>query len=216
MQFGVSHPADLTGRLSALGLVAALHVLIVLGFSAGLIHQRLQAPLPPPQLDIVKSEPPPVELPVAMPAQDAPQRPSLPPMPIPDVVQSAEASPISVRAAEPGESWRDAPIGTAASANVAEPTLPQASAPLAAGLLCPTQTRPELPALAQSGSAHLRVLGTVRGGRVVAVQMQVLQALPDRRAQRALLQGVEQTLRGGYACTQDGQFEQEFLFRVVE
>ena len=28
------------------------------------------------------------------------------------------------------------------------------------------------------------------------------------------LRSVEQTLRSGYACTQDGQFEQEFVFRV--
>lgn len=220
MQFGASHPAALSSRLSTLGLVIALHVLIVLGLSAGLIGGALKSPPAPLQVDLPTQPPPPEPEPLPMPRQTLPDAPPMQKVPVPELPPVSDAlPPISVLPTTQFDTPVDVQPRAAASgsgSSGAEPAPAQASSTVSAGLLCPTQVRPELPALAQSGSAHLRVLGTVRGGRVVAVQMSVLQALPDRRAHRALLAGVEQTLRSGYACTQDGQFEQEFLFRVTE
>jgi hypothetical protein len=220
MQFGASHPAALSSRLSTLGLVIALHVLIVLGLGAGLIGGALKTPPAPLQVDLPTQLPPPEPESLPLPRQALPDAPPVQKVPLPEVPPVSDVQPpISVQPTTQFDGAVDLQPRAAASgsgSSGAEQPTAQSSNPVSAGLLCPTQARPELPALAQSGSAHLRVLGTVRGGRVVAVQMSVLQALPDRRAHRALLAGVEQTLRSGYVCTQDGQFEQEFLFRVTE
>lgn len=209
-----------SSRLTSLGLVVALHVLIVAGLSAGLIGGALKTAPAPLQVDLPTQLPPPDPEPLPLPRQALPDAPPLQKVPVPEVPPVSDVQPpISLQPTTQFDTSVDVQPRAAASGSGGggvEQSPAQASNPVSAGLLCPTQVRPELPALAQSGSAHLRVLGTVRGGRVVAVQMSVLQALPDRRAHRALLAGVEQTLRSGYACTQDGQFEQEFLFRVVD
>lgn len=212
--FGASTPS-MQSRWTSWGLVAALHVLLVLGLGAGLMRDALKPTPAPPQLDILK---PPPELPPPEPQpllRDAdPKAPLLPPVPLPDHWEIVRDTPlISTRPLEPGPLEPLQPTRSLPLAPPADP-LPQASAPRSAGMLCPTQVRPQTPATTQEGRAHLRVTGTVQGGRVVAVQMQSLQALPDRRAQRALLAEVERTLREGYACSQDGVFEQEFVFNI--
>lgn len=214
MSYG-AEPPSMPSRLTSFGLVAALHGLILFGLSAGLIRDALRPPPGPTQVEVLKPEPPPPEPPLQPPRQPDPTQAmpraiELPP--VPDIVwQDPPESAIAVRPADAQPA-----VGDTLPPRDRAPDLPPAlaSEPVSAGLLCPTMSRPELPALAQQGTALLRVLGTVRGGRVVAVQTTTLQALPDRRAQRALLAHVEQALRSGYACTQDGQFEQEFLFRV--
>lgn len=212
--FGTSTPS-MQSRWASLSLVAALHVLLVLGLGAGLMRDALKPPPAPPQLDILK---PPPELPPPEPlplTRDAtPQAPQLAPLPVPENWEVMRDAPtISARPLEPGPVEAIQPVRSLAVAPPADP-LPQASAPRSAGMLCPTQVKPQVPATAQEGRAHLRVTGTVQGGRVVAVQMHSLQALPDRRAQRALLAEVDRTLREGYACSQDGVFEQEFVFNI--
>lgn len=215
MQFGAANPS-MSSRLTSLGLVGALHGLIVLGLSAGLIREALQAPPGPIVAEVLKPEPAPEPdvKPITDDFAEAPvlRAPDTPVVPPPDWDIAPATGPTITSQWDEG---LPKPTGTALRGEPAAELPPAvASGPVSAGLLCPTMARPELPAAAQEGSAMLRVLGTVRGGRVVAVQMTTLQALPDRRAQRALLANVEQALRSGYACTQDGLFEQEFLFRV--
>ncbi len=200
-------------RLTSLALVAGLHVLILLGLGASLVRDALLKPPPgPTEVTVLEPEPPTVEpLPPLRVPHAGPAKPDLPELPLPLVSIETVQPTISVQPVQPeAPPLREPRPGPAALP--AEPVA--ASLPQAAGLLCPTQARPQLPAQATEGSAHLRVLGTVRGGRVVAVQVHSLRALPERRAQRALLAEVEQTLRQGYACSQDGVFEQEFVFRV--
>lgn len=199
-------------RLTSVGLVLSVHALLIVGLSAGLIGPVATPPPAPPQVELLKQEPrPPEPLPL-LPHAALPQAPDLPIVPTPPIWIEAP-SPISL---QPSDASRPQPFEpTAAAAPELRAASPAGGTGVqSAGLLCPTQTRPQLPALAQEGSAHLRVLATVQGGRVVALQTTTLRALPERRAQRALLAEVEQALRNGYACTQDGVFEQEFLFRV--
>lgn len=200
-------------RLTSLSLVAALHGLIVLGLSAGLLRDALQAPPGPTRVRVVDEPTLPPPQPVPLPPQMTPRvaPPVLAPVPVPPIAIEPSANATSALPLSPETPALRDPLPATRSA---DPSPVAASTPQAAGLLCPTQVRPQLPSLASEGSAHLRVVGTVRGGRVVAVQLHTLQALPERRAQRALLAEVEQTLRSGYACSQDGVFEQEFLFRV--
>lgn len=206
--------APSSGRLTSIALVIGLHVLIVAGLSAGLMKVSAQAPQPPAQVEVIDDSLPPPEPPPPLPQlRDAtPQAPLIPIVPVPEH-PSEQAPNITLRPAEQAPAIVFEPQPAPRQEGRVEPAL-AASTPQPAGLLCPTQARPQLPALAQEGSAHLRVLATVQGGRVVAVQLTTLRALPERRAQRALLAEVEQVLRSGYACTQDGVFEQEFLFRV--
>jgi protein TonB len=205
-------PLSNGSRLTSLGLVAGLHALIVLGLSAGLMRPAAKAPPPPPQVEVLREELPKPKPVKPLVDEAAPQAPVIAQVPLPD--EPREATPIITVA--PGEQItpRPAEPGPARVPDGSASVVPAVVQPQPAGLLCPTQARPQLPASAQAGRAELRVTGTVAGGRVVAVQMDVLRALPDRRAQRALLAEVDQTLRSGYACTQDGQFVQEFVFRV--
>jgi protein TonB len=205
--------ATTRSRLTSLSLVAGLHLLMILGLSAGLIRDALSPPPGPTQVRVVDDALPPPE-PLPLPPTATPRvalpTPSLPLVPIPLIAVEASPTAISSQPLQPdAPPWREPQPAPPSVSTVAA-----ASTPQSAGLLCPTQTRPQLPGLATEGSAHLRVIATVRAGRVVAAQLHTLQALPERRAQRALLAEVEQTLRSGYACTQDGVFEQEFLFRV--
>ena len=205
--------ATTRSRLASLSLVAGLHLLMIVGLSAGLIRDVLRPPPGPTQVRVLDEPTPPPPEPAPLPPQTT-QRVALPvlePVPVPPIAIEPSANAISASPLTPDAPPLRDPLP---AGRVVEPGPVAASTPQAAGLLCPTQTRPQLPGLATEGSAHLRVIATVRGGRVVAAQLHTLQALPERRAQRALLAEVEQTLRSGYACTQDGVFEQEFLFRV--
>lgn len=205
--------ATTRSRLTSLSLVAGLHLLLILGLSAGLIRDALSPPPGPTQVRVLDEDlplPEPLPLPPMATARVALPTPKLTPVPVPPI--PVDPSPTAI-SSQPLQS-EAAPWREPQPAPLIEPTVVAASTPQSAGLLCPTQSRPQLPGIATEGSAHLRVIATVRGGRVVATQLHTLQALPERRAQRALLAEVEQTLRSGYACTQDGVFEQEFLFRV--
>ena len=93
------------------------------------------------------------------------------------------------------------------------PAPPAAPTKVSAGMLCPTRSSPEMPSISFDGVAEFVVLGTVRGGKVVATEIRVKRGLGDRRAQRQLLASIETAL-GQYRCNTDGIFEQEFVFKI--
>lgn len=217
MHFGSSPSAS--SRWTSLALVALLHLLMVYAISTGLIHRAVQTLNPPPQVKMVdEALKPPPELP-KLPLRDVViERPDIVRVPTPTVPPiDNPLPPIQVVAHDVFPPVTDGP----AKAGTGTPgpgvnVVPEAAKaqPVSAGMLCPVMAKPELPASALEGMAQLRVQGTVRGGRVVAVEVQTLQALPDRRAQRQLVSSVENTLRSGYQCSNDGVFSQEFVFRV--
>jgi len=211
MHFGsASQP---TSRLTSVGLVIGLHVLMVYGLSSSLVRDALQKPPVTPQVTVLREPTPP--LPPPVPVQQSVDLP----MPVTPVLQTPEVPVTETALTVPAQPSLSLSHETAPRASTATP---EATAPLsqaqpavqAAGMLCAVMPRPELPAQALEGRAELRVLGTVRGGRVTGVEIQALRAFSDRRAQRALLASVEQTLRSGYQCASDGVFVQEFVFRV--
>jgi hypothetical protein len=82
-----------------------------------------------------------------------------------------------------------------------------------AGMACVKMSRPELPALPWRGQIELRVLATVRDGRVRSIahrSIQTNQAIPTREL-FVLLSSVETAL-AGYECPGEHVFEQSFRF----
>ncbi|MBH9576800.1 hypothetical protein [Inhella proteolytica] len=215
MQFA-SKPHASSSRLSGLGFVIVLHLLMIWALANGLV-QRIVKPAPhETEVTVVPQKELPKELPKPVVREFEPPKAPLPWMPPtePFEVSAPQDKAISTNpAAEP-----PAPSGptTGTTQAAAEPTLP-ATAPVAqsASMLCPQMGRPELPALGVEGLASFRVLGTVRNGRVVAVELTALRALSDRRAMRQLAQVLERTVRETYQCgSSNGQFTQDFDFRI--
>jgi len=79
--------------------------------------------------------------------------------------------------------------------------------------LCRAMPSPQLPVVNWKGEALYRVVGTIRGGRVVSIEVAPLRAGVDPLAQRAFVSSIEQALRT-YNCPGDHVFEQEFQFML--
>jgi len=209
-----STPSASGSRLGGIGFVAALHVLMIWALADGLLPKLVKSP--PSKTDVVvlpdKLPPPPPPEPVQR-AVEAPQLPQsiwVPPRdPIEFQIAHENAPTASTTVVPPPEG----PRTTAQPEVPAQPPATPAIQP--AGLMCPQMGRPELPALGVEGQASFRVLGTVRNGRVVAVELTALRTLGDRRAMRQLAQALEQTVRETYQCgSSNGQFTQDFDFRI--
>jgi protein TonB len=213
MHFGTaSQPSS---RLASVGLVIGLHVLMVYGLSSSLVRDALQKPSVTPQLAVLKDPTPPPVQPLPVQQSQPLATPVTAVVRVPDV-PTFDTMPLMAVPTQPSfsQSHEAAPSGSTATPEPTAPIHTSRPAVQAAGMLCAVMPRPELPPQALEGQAELRVLGTVRGGRVTGVEIQALRAFSDRRAQRALLASVEHTMRSGYQCASDGVFVQEFVFRV--
>jgi len=92
-----------------------------------------------------------------------------------------------------------------------KPNAAQNSSPQA---ICTQMGKPELPSVAWSGLATVRVQADVRAGRVTAVQFLSTTGGMDARSKRAIQRAIEATLTDTYVCPGDHRFEQEFAVRV--
>ena len=213
MHFSRTPQQEAGSRLGGLGFVVALHAVMIYALASGLVQRITQQPPHKTDVRVTLDTPPPEPEPPRPVVRDAlPDAPK--PLWTPPVerwVGVQDHSKIVVDAGPPPTQGDLTP--SRPTKEVAPPSTPLTGLQ-SAGLLCPVRAEPELPALSVSGTAAFKAVGTVRGGRVVAVELQALRALGDRRAMRALSASVERALREGYQCSQDGQFEQEFLFRV--
>ncbi|MBB5205599.1 protein TonB [Inhella inkyongensis] len=212
MQFSANPQQEAGSRLGGLGFVIVLHAVMIYALASGLVQRITQ---PPPKTDVrvvVDTPPPPVEPPRPVVRAEVPDAPRT--LWTPPIAQWVEVQPANRIEADPHSHTppRDTPAQRSAADST--PTQHLVAGLQSAGLLCPVMAQPEMPALNVSGVATFRAVGTVQGGRVVDVQLQALRALGDRRAMRTLAASVERALREGYQCSQDGQFEQEFLFRI--
>lgn len=79
--------------------------------------------------------------------------------------------------------------------------------------LCRTMPSPQLPVVNWKGEALYKVVGTIRGGRVVGIEVTPLRPGVDPLAQRAFVASIEQALQT-YDCPGEHVFEQEFQFVV--
>jgi hypothetical protein len=88
---------------------------------------------------------------------------------------------------------------------------------LAAGIACTRTPPPVAPAVSSEVRGSLFVIGTLKAGRVVEVDIDrnTLKGVPDRRTLRAFINAVEVAMKEGYVCNGDGvQIRQEFFFDI--
>lgn len=204
-------------RYAGLVMVAGIHVIIIWALASGLASKMVEAVKGPIELSVVeeKLKPPPPPEKVAPPPPDmkAPPPPFMPP---PEVQVAAPPPPNAIQA----------PVSnTPPPAREVAPTPPQPAAPppamaarpagpIKASAVCTKMGKPEVPAVNWSGEAAYRALATVKAGRVVSAEITPLRGGVDRRAQRALLAAITETLQSTYECPGDHVFEQEFVFRI--
>jgi periplasmic protein TonB len=156
----------------------------------------------------VKPPPPPDKVVPPPPDLKAPPPPYVPPpefqvtAPAPPVVMQAPTSSVP----PPTTEVRAAPAP--APAPVAKPTK------ITAGMVCTKMGKPEAPSVNWSGEALFKVTATVKAGRVASMEVQSLRSGVDRKAQRALIAAIQDTLTSTYECPGDHVFEQEFQFRI--
>lgn len=204
-----------SSRLTGFGLVVLVHVLIVGALASGLATKIKEAVKGPIDVKVVeeKVKPPPPPEKVVPPPPDikAPPPPFVPP---PEFQVTAPAPPApaiqSTQVAPPAVAdIRPAP----APAPAAPPAAPR-PAKVTAGMVCTKMGKPDMPSVNWSGEALYKAVATVKSGRVTAVEITSLRGGVDRKAQRALVQAIEATLRETYECPGDHVFEQEFQFKI--
>ncbi len=211
--------ADPRRHLIGFTLVILFHALVVYALVTGLakkVVEVIRAPIETKVIEEIKKPPPPPEIVVPPPPKmDAPPPPFIPP---PEVTLATPPPPQpTITATTPTPP--PAPVTIAPVAPV--PTAPVAAAPpapkatiLSAGVACPTMVAPIRPrkAVTEDISGLVKVLATVKGGKVVSVE--IVSATP-----RGVFEASVRTALSQYVC-QSGEdevkFNQEFLFKPPE
>jgi len=203
-------------RYTGFGIVILIHVVAIYALASGLAKDLVKKVTGPIDVKVIeeKVKPPPPPEKVVPPPPDlkAPPPPFVPP---PEFQVTAPAPP-----APAIQSTQVAPPAVA-EIRPAPPPAPAAPAPaprpakITAGMVCTKMGKPEMPSISNwSGDALYKATATVRAGRVASVEITSLRGGVDRKAQRALVQAIEQTLRETYECPGDHVFEQEFQFKI--
>ena len=202
-------------RFTGFGVVVLIHVVAIYALASGLAKDLVKKVTGPIDVKVIeeKVKPPPPPEKVVPPPPDlkAPPPPFVPPPefqvtapPVPaPAIQSTQVAPPAV------ESVRPQP----APAPAAPPAAPR-PAKVTAGMVCTKMGKPDMPSVNWSGEALYKAVATVKAGRVTAVEITSLRGGVDRKAQRALVQAIEATLRDTYECPGDHVFEQEFQFKI--
>lgn len=215
------------GKLIGITAVLLFHGLLAYALLTGLatkVVEVIRAPIetkvieervkPPPPPEVAVPPPPKLEVPpppfipppevvIAAPPPVQPTITATTPTPPPAPVQIAPAPPV---VAAP------APAPAPAPPPVAKP-----AGPVAAGTVCTKMPPPEAPSVNFEAQGSIFVVGTLKAGRVVQVDIErnTLKGVPDRRAMRRFTDAVESVLKEGYQCSGDGvQFRQEFYFDI--
>ncbi|MDL2337412.1 MAG: energy transducer TonB [Pseudomonadota bacterium] len=214
-------------HLVGFSVVVAFHILIIYALLNGLAKKVVDVVHPPVETrlieEIVKPPPPPPPPPEAVvpppPKRVAPPPPFVPP---PEVVVTAP-SPVAatitavtpIAPPAPVEITPAPPPTPAAEPAPAPPTKP--AGPVAAGIVCSRTPPPIAPNVSIEVKGSLFVIGTLKNGRVVQVDIErnTLKGVTDRRTLRAFVNAVETAMKEGYVCTGDGvQIRQEFYFDI--
>ena len=208
-----------------LGVVVLLHVLVIYALVNGLARKVIDVVRVPVETrlieEVIAPPPPPPSPPPA--ALVAPPKHLQPPpvvVPPPEVVVTAppQVAP-TITATPPAPASVDlAPASPAAAIESAAPASgvgrPQL---LAAGIACSRTPPPVAPTVSSEIKGSLFVIGTLKAGRVVQVDIDrnTLKGVPDRRTLRAFINAIEVAMKEGYVCTGDGvQIRQEFFLDI--
>ena len=203
-------------RITGLGLVVLIHLVIVWALVTGLMRGGMHKPLPPAVVALDPDKPvPPVPEPPLVPNLRLPTvDPLIVPAPlVPDIAQPpAQSTTVTLDTAASNAGASDGE----GSAQAAAAQIPASATrgPVSPGSICTRMGRPELPPLNWSGDAVFKVVGTVKAGRVVDIAFASSQGGMDPRSRRALQAAISTAMRDSYECPGDHQFEQEFHFRI--
>ncbi len=201
-------------RFTGFGIVVLIHVVAIYALASGLARDIVKKVTGPIDVKVIeeKVKPPPPPEKVVPPPPDlkAPPPPFVPP---PEFQVTAPAPPapaiVSTQVQPPAADVRPLPPPV-----VAAPPPPVRTGPVKAAMVCTKMGKPEMPSVNWSGEALYKAIATVKAGRVTSVEITSLKGGVDRKAQRALIQAIEATLRDTYECPGDHQFEQEFQFKI--
>ena len=207
--------ADPRRHLVGLTIVILVHVLVVYALVTGLakkVVDVVRAPIETKVIEEIKKPPPPPEVVLPPPPKlEAPPPPYIPPpevqiatppppQPTISVAPSPTPPPPTVMTPTP-------PVVAAVPAPVAKPTA------VSIGIACPTQVAPAMPvkALRDNISGVVRAQATIKGGKVVAVEIlsSPARGVFDSSVRQAMMQ---------YVCSGAGDDEvkavQEFVFKL--
>lgn len=202
-------------RFTGFGIVVLIHVIAIWALASGLARDIVKKVTGPIDVKVIeeKVKPPPPPEKVVPPPPDlkAPPPPFVPPpefqvtapAPPAPAIQSTQVAPPAVSEIRPAPAVAPAP-----------PAPAPRPARVTAGMVCTKMGKPDMPSVNWSGEALFKAVATVKAGRVTAVEITPLRGGVDRKAQRALVQAIEATLRESYECPGDHVFEQEFQFKI--
>ena len=201
-----------SSRIVGFGIVILIHVILVWAIATGLARKIVEKVAGPIETKVIEEQvkPPPPPEKVVPPPPDI-KAPPPPFVPIPEVQITAPAPPAPpmVSTATPPPTREVAATPAPAPAPVAKPTK------ITAAMVCTKMGKPEMPAITSwSGEALYKAVATVKSGRVTSVEVTPLRGGVDRKAQRAMVSAITQTLQDTYECPGDHVFEQEFQFRI--
>jgi protein TonB len=166
-------------------------------------------PAPPPNPEPTKAKR--VEAPRAV-AATPKKTETAPPLPSPArpaATPTAQVAPADTAPAVAGAAPRESPPAAV------EP--PRPVGPVPAGIACSRTPPPLAPSVSTEVRGSVFVIGTVKAGRVVQVEVErnTLKGVSDRRVLRAFVQSIETAMKEGYVCAGDDlQIRQEFYFDI--
>lgn len=210
-----------------LGVVVLLHVLVIYALVTGLARKVIdvvRVPVETRLIEDINPPPPPPPSPPPAAVVAPPKRLSPPPVvvPPPEVVVTAPPQPApTITATPPAPAPAPIDVAPAPPAAAIESAAPDSGVGrpqiLAAGIACSRTPPPVAPNVSSEIKGSLFVIGTLKAGRVVQVDIDrnTLKGVPDRRTLRAFINAIEVAMKEGYVCTGDGvQIRQEFFFDI--
>ena len=210
-----------------LGVVVLLHVLVIYALVNGLARKVIdvvRVPVETRLIEDINPPPPPPPSPPPAAVVAPPKRLSPPPVvvPPPEVVVTAPPQPApTITATPPAPAPAPIDVAPAPPAAAIESAAPDSGVGrpqiLAAGIACSRTPPPVAPNVSSEIKGSLFVIGTLKAGRVVQVDIDrnTLKGVPDRRTLRAFINAIEVAMKEGYVCTGDGvQIRQEFFFDI--
>ena len=209
--------ADPRRHLVGFTFVILFHALVVYALVTGLakkVVEVIRAPIETKVIEEIKKPPPPPEIVVPPPPKmDAPPPPFIPPPEVQIATPPPQQPTITATTPTPPPApVTIAPAVPVPTAPPAPPAPPAKPSMVSAGVACPTMVQPVRPrkAIAEDIAGVVKILATVKGGKVVSIE--ILSAQPRGDFEASVRAAVAQ-----YAC-QSGEdevkFTQEFVFKV--
>lgn len=199
-------------RTTAFVAVVGVHVLMIWAIVSGLatkIVEKVAGPIETKVIEEIKPPPPPPEK-IVPPPPDL-KAPPPPFVPIPEIQVQTPPPPNAVTT----QNTTPAPVTDFKPAPAPAPTpapAPAPKGPINARVVCTEMPLPEITADYDTPAEYEYTL-TLQNGRVVAKQVRVIRGVPDRRAQRSILQALDAAV-SSYKCgSYSGEVTQPFLVK---